>query len=69
MEDTDMKDRRTKERRNLKAEAAHVARVRKGRAFNADQRRLPDRRLNNIRVEFISIDDFYQASSNRLYHT
>ena len=64
-----MKDRRTKERRNLKPESAHVVRVRKGRAFNAEQRRTPDRRLNNIRVEFISIEDFYQINSNSVYHS
>ena len=64
-----MKERRRIERRNLAAESAHVARVRKGRIFNTDQRRIPDRRLNNITVEFISIDDFYLANSNTIYHS
>ena len=40
-----------------------------GKIFNADQRRIPDRRLNNISVEYISIDDFYLKSSNSAYHS
>jgi len=68
-EAVDMRERRRIERRNLAAESAPVGRVRMGKIFNADQRRIPDRRLNNISVEYISIDDFYLKSSNSAYHS
>ncbi len=64
-----MKERRKIERRNFTAESANVSRFRKGKIFNADQRRIPDRRLNNITVEYISIDDFYLANTNTVYHS
>jgi hypothetical protein len=64
-----MKERRAKDRRNLTSKLAHTAESSKGRILNVDRRRAPDRRLNNIHVEFISIDDFYLKSSNSVYHS
>lgn len=34
----------------------------KGRPRRVDRRRNPDRRLNNIRVEFIPLDVYYNSS-------
>jgi hypothetical protein len=34
---------------------------RKGRKRSMDRRRVPDRRLNNIRVEFIPLDVYYNS--------
>lgn len=65
-----MKERRVAERRNLASISVHTTVGRRGQDFNADQRRIPDRRLNNIAVEFISIDDFlYLANTRNDYHS
>lgn len=67
--DNAMKERRATDRRNLTAKALHVVVSKRGQVMNADRRHIPDRRLNNIKVEFISIDDFYLENSQRAYHS
>jgi hypothetical protein len=57
-----MKERREKERRDTKLVSPFVFVDMKGRSRSADRRRLPDRRLNNIHVEFIPLDVFYNSS-------
>ena len=57
-----MKERRKKERRNITLISPFTIVDRKGRSRAVDRRRIPDRRLNNINVEFIPLDDFYSSS-------
>jgi hypothetical protein len=59
-----MKDRRTAERRSFISTSVRIDVGKKGRVPNADQRQIPDRRLNNIAVEFISIDDYYYLTNS-----
>ena len=56
------KERREKERRNTKLLHSFVVVDMKGRSRSVDRRRVPDRRLNNIHVEFIPLDVFYNSS-------
>jgi hypothetical protein len=60
--DKKMKERREKERRDIKLVSPLVVVDMKGRSRSVDRRRIPDRRLNNIRVEFIPLDVFYNSS-------
>ncbi len=64
-----MKDRRAAERRRSVSNPVRVVVGKKGRVPNTDQRSIPDRRLNNIAVEFISIDDFYLTNIHNGYHS
>jgi hypothetical protein len=57
-----MKERRNKERREIKHVSLSVVIDRKGRSRSVDRRRIPDRRLNNIHVEFIPLDVFYNSN-------
>jgi len=57
-----MKERRNKERRDTKLVSPFVVVDMKGRSRSVDRRRIPDRRLNNIHVEFIPLDVFYNSS-------
>jgi hypothetical protein len=57
-----MKERREKERRDTKLASSLVVVDMKGRSRSVDRRRVPDRRLNNIHVEFIPLDVFYNSS-------
>jgi ribosomal protein S25 len=59
--DKTMKERRHKERRNIRLVSPFVIVDRKGRSRSVDRRRVPDRRLNNIRVEFIPLDIYYNS--------
>lgn len=65
----DVKERRAVNRRDLISKEAYTVVGKKGQVFNADRRRIPDRRLNNIRVEFISIDDFYLSNGDSVYRS
>jgi hypothetical protein len=56
-----MKERRHKERRDIRLISPFVIVDRKGRSTTVDRRRVPDRRLNNIRVEFIPLDIYYNS--------
>jgi hypothetical protein len=56
------KERREKERRNTKLLHSFVVVDMKGRSRSMNRRRIPDRRLNNINVEFIPLDVFYNSS-------
>lgn len=56
-----MKDRRKKERRNASLASPVVVMDPKGRKKTLDRRRIPDRRLNNIGVEFIPLDVYYNS--------
>jgi hypothetical protein len=56
-----MKERRTKERRSFQSRPAVSGKGNKRRSGVADRRRIPDRRLNSIRVEYISLGDFYNS--------
>jgi hypothetical protein len=56
-----MKDRRQKERRSTGSAAPLVVVDPKGRKRSLDRRRIPDRRLNNIVVEFIPLDVYYNS--------
>jgi len=60
--DKAMKERRNKERRDTKLVSPFVVVDMKGRSRSVDRRRIPDRRLNNIHVEFIPLDVFYNSS-------
>jgi len=60
--DKAMKERRNKERRDTKLVSPFVVVDMKGRSRSVDRRRVPDRRLNNIHVEFIPLDVFYNSS-------
>ena len=57
-----MKERRDKERRGTKLALPLVVVDMKGRSRSVDRRRIPDRRLNNIHVEFIPLDVFYNST-------
>jgi len=57
-----MKERRDKERRSTKRVLPFVVVDMKGRSRSVDRRRIPDRRLNNIHVEFIPLDVFYNST-------
>lgn len=59
--DTKMKERRHKERRDIRLVSPFIVVDRKGRSRSVDRRRTPDRRLNNIRVEFIPLDIYYNS--------
>jgi len=59
--DKAMKERRNKERRDTKLVSPFVVVDMKGRSRSVDRRRTPDRRLNNIRVEFIPLDIYYNS--------
>jgi hypothetical protein len=56
-----MKERRQKERRNACPPSPLVVVDPKGRKRSLDRRRIPDRRLNNIVVEFIPLDVYYNS--------
>lgn len=56
-----MRERRHKERRNIGLASSFIVEDRKGRKRSMDRRRVPDRRLNNIRVEFIPLDVYYNS--------
>jgi hypothetical protein len=56
-----MKDRRQKERRKDGLASPLIAVDPKGRKKSVDRRRIPDRRLNNIAVEFIPLDIYYNS--------
>jgi hypothetical protein len=57
-----MKERRHQERRNLgRAQTFAALHTKVGRK-PVDRRRIPDRRLNNIQVEFIPLDVYYNSS-------
>lgn len=56
-----MKERRRKERRDIRLVSPFVIVDRKGRSRSVDRRRIPDRRLNNILVEFIPLDIYYNS--------
>jgi hypothetical protein len=56
-----MKDRRHKERRNIGLASSLIVVDPKGRKRTVDRRRVPDRRLNNIVVEFIPLDVYYNS--------
>ena len=59
--DKAMKERRNRERRDIKVLSPFVVVDMKGRSRSVDRRRMPDRRLNNIRVEFIPLDVYYNS--------
>jgi len=60
--DNTMKERRRKERRDIRLVSPLLVVDRKGRSRSVDRRRIPDRRLNNIHVEFIPLDVFYNSN-------
>jgi len=59
--DKTMKERRHKERRDIRLVSPFIVVDRKGRTRSVDRRRTPDRRLNNIHVEFIPLDVYYNS--------
>jgi hypothetical protein len=59
--DKAMKERRNKERRDIVLVSPFIVVDRKGRSRSVDRRRIPDRRLNNIQVEFIPLDIYYNS--------
>ena len=59
--DMTMKERRHKERRDIRLVSPFVIVDRKGRSRSVDRRRIPDRRLNNIHVEFIPLNTYYNS--------
>jgi hypothetical protein len=59
--DNTMKERRRKERRDIRLVSPLLVVDRKGRSRSVDRRRIPDRRLNNIIVEFIPLDAYYNS--------
>jgi hypothetical protein len=64
-----MKERRTQERRSFKAAPNPLVKDNKGQAKLSDRRRIPDRRLNNITVEYISLNDFYNSKIHVAEHS
>jgi hypothetical protein len=58
-----MKERRHKERRDITLASPFVVIDMKGRSRSVDRRRIPDRRLNNIHVEFIPLDVYYNSDN------
>lgn len=61
MRDDAMKDRRQRERRNDNLKSPLLMVDSKGRKKTVDRRRIPDRRLSNIIVEFIPLDTYYNS--------
>lgn len=61
MRNNNMKDRRQRERRNNEQESPLLMVDSKGRKKSVDRRRIPDRRLSNIVVEFIPLDTYYSS--------
>ena len=57
-----MIEKRCKERRDASHASAFVVVDTKGRTMSVDRRRAPDRRLNNIVVEFIPLDVYYDSN-------
>jgi hypothetical protein len=57
-----MRERRHKERRDIDHASSFMIVDTKGRTRSMDRRRVPDRRLNNILVEFIPLDVYYDSS-------
>jgi hypothetical protein len=57
-----MRERRHEERRDINHASSFIFVDTKGRTRSMDRRRVPDRRLNNIIVEFIPLDVYYNSS-------
>lgn len=56
-----MRERRHEERRDINHASSFIIVDTKGRTRSMDRRRVPDRRLNNIVVEFIPLDVYYNS--------
>jgi hypothetical protein len=55
-----MQDRRIQERRNPDSRMPVFRYSGQGNVVLLDRRRIPDRRLNNIHIEFIPLYEFYK---------